>query len=620
MHQSLEDAGYSHNKGLGIWSRATYTSIAYNDGDAVEENLYAVLNNATDLSVLSLELVDHCTDWPSLYHLSSERSNLLRPLAPELTGKSVLEIGAGCGAITRYLGEIQAEVLALEGSLRRAQIARLRTRDLPNVHVLADNFAHFHTEAKFDVITLIGVLEYASKFVEAPRPHLAMLQRAYSLLKPGGQLIIAIENQLGLKYFAGVPEDHLSQPMVGLEGRYLPNGPETFGKKAMHSMLEEAAFSTIRFLYPFPDYKLPNAILTEQGMAHPCFDGSALASQGINRTGPVLYPTSFHLPFAWKTVFQNHLGGELSNSFLISAQKAHLSDEQQKRPLEKKVLGYYYASQRKPHYCKQLTFCDEAETLLVYNESLMSSPPTNSPSEWIQYTPETVAEYHVGTPLSTLFLQKLYRFDQEEQTYCQMLQRYLKFLQEDVKERHGEELDITSLTSLLPGEYIDAIFHNIILTNEEQWSYFDREWASFQQVPLGYILFRALFVIAGRGVHLSPQSSLQGWTVQRFLKHSFQLVNFSLLDTTLQEYIELEYRFQKSVRKKFSRSSHLSMLTHRLGSKELALDAKTLEIALQMGHRFSRQLHPVHKAYKVLRRIKSRTKSVFRVAKNLLQR
>ncbi|WWL44975.1 class I SAM-dependent methyltransferase [Pseudomonas parakoreensis] len=70
----------------------------------------------------------------------------------------VLEIGAGCGAITRYLGEQGGNVLALEGSARRASIARSRTRDLPNVSVLAETFENFQVEKKFDVITLVGVL------------------------------------------------------------------------------------------------------------------------------------------------------------------------------------------------------------------------------------------------------------------------------------------------------------------------------------------------------------------------------------------------------------------------------------------------------------------------------
>ena len=120
--------------------RPAYSSIAYSDGDEFEERLANIIGQATDLSVFSAELRKKCTDWASLYHLSSSRANILRPMESILQGADVLEVGAGCGAITRYLGESGANVIALEGSLRRAAIARSRTRDLDNVDVVADGF------------------------------------------------------------------------------------------------------------------------------------------------------------------------------------------------------------------------------------------------------------------------------------------------------------------------------------------------------------------------------------------------------------------------------------------------------------------------------------------------
>ena len=218
-----------HNQ---IWTRPDYSGIPYNDGDEIEQRIADIIKQASDISVLSTELRRQCTDWPSLYHLSGSRANILRPFAESLTG-DILEIGAGCGAITRYLGESGANVLALEGSPRRAAIARSRTSDLDNVIVLAEKFDAFQCDHKFDVITLIGVLEYANLFTTAEYPALTMLQHVRSLLKPDGKLIIAIENQLGLKYFAGAPEDHLGQPMYGIEGRYQKDQPQTFGRRVL---------------------------------------------------------------------------------------------------------------------------------------------------------------------------------------------------------------------------------------------------------------------------------------------------------------------------------------------------------------------------------------------------
>jgi 2-polyprenyl-3-methyl-5-hydroxy-6-metoxy-1,4-benzoquinol methylase len=151
--------------------------------------------------------------------------------APNLNG-DILEIGAGCGAITRYLGECGGNILALEGSPRRAAIARSRTRDLANVTVVCEKIDPFQADKQFNVVTLIGVLEYASLFSPGENPAQNMLARARSFLKPNGWLIVAIENPLGLKYFAGAPEDPIGRPMYGIEGRYRSGQPRTFGRQA----------------------------------------------------------------------------------------------------------------------------------------------------------------------------------------------------------------------------------------------------------------------------------------------------------------------------------------------------------------------------------------------------
>ena len=132
--------------------------IPYADG--AESYVGEVIANATDLATGSPELAREIRDWPSQYHLSGARANLLRPLA--LSGDlSVLEIGAGCGAITRYLGEACGTVLAIEGSLARARIAAQRCRNLDNVVVACGPFPDIAFAGEFDLVTLVGVVEYA---------------------------------------------------------------------------------------------------------------------------------------------------------------------------------------------------------------------------------------------------------------------------------------------------------------------------------------------------------------------------------------------------------------------------------------------------------------------------
>ena len=69
----------------------------------------------------------------------------------------------------------------------------------------------------YDVVTLIGVFEYASYYLQAEDPFRAMLKTAMAHVKPDGRLYIAIENRLGLKYFAGSAEDHTGVYFDGIE-------------------------------------------------------------------------------------------------------------------------------------------------------------------------------------------------------------------------------------------------------------------------------------------------------------------------------------------------------------------------------------------------------------------
>ena len=110
----------------GVWALpGEAESFEYSDGDAEEENLESILTSATNLSSLSLELEEKHNDWTSEYHLSPLRANLLRYL--DLTHKkTALELGCGCGALTRYLGEQGLAVDAVEGSQRRANLAKIR--------------------------------------------------------------------------------------------------------------------------------------------------------------------------------------------------------------------------------------------------------------------------------------------------------------------------------------------------------------------------------------------------------------------------------------------------------------------------------------------------------------
>ena len=110
----------------------------YQDGG--ESYILEVMKKVNDLSSHSQEFNNYIKDWPSRYHFSQKRTNFLETLKDIFPDSSnVLEIGSGCGILTRWFGENFQTVDAFEGNRERSQITRYRTKDLDNVQVYCGN-------------------------------------------------------------------------------------------------------------------------------------------------------------------------------------------------------------------------------------------------------------------------------------------------------------------------------------------------------------------------------------------------------------------------------------------------------------------------------------------------
>ena len=545
MKTLLQNAGYVLDGTTQVWLNPSYTGIAYNDGDEIETRIATIIKNATDISTLSTELRQHCTDWPSQYHLTSARANIMRPFEQTLKGANVLEIGAGCGAISRYLGECGAQVLALEGSPRRASIARSRTRDLNNITVLAEKFDQFKSDHQFDVVTLIGVLEYANLFTPGDNPALAMLKRVRQLLKPDGKLIIAIENQLGLKYFAGAPEDHFGKPMVGIEGRYGKDQAQTFGRPVLTKLLQQAGFEASNFLAPFPDYKLPSSIVTEAGFAHQHFDASAFASQSVKRDPQLPEICNFSLELAWPVVFANGLGLDTSNSFLIIASPT------QQALVPAGDLAYHYSTTRLAEFCKETMFSSNAENhvevsykrLGVVNNSSIASSAKN---EWISFVCPDSDQYVFGQPLSLEFVGIVTKDGWTFEQVGRFVKRYLTVLQATGGTDAFAMEGASSLT-LMPAHFIDCMPQNIIIDADEKAHVIDKEWCLTVPLELAHLVFRSLLFMCDGINRFGRPAGVEKLTTFSFIEKTFEVAGLKLSQLDMDRYIKLETNIQQSV-------------------------------------------------------------------------
>ncbi|MDO4477825.1 MAG: class I SAM-dependent methyltransferase [Lachnospiraceae bacterium] len=204
-------------------------------------------------------------DWAVLYHFSHIRTNILEFL-PMTGSEKVLEIGSGCGAITGALAEKAGHVTCVELSKKRSLINAYRQKDKDNIEIRLGNFQDVEKKlpADYDVITLIGVLEYARNYIDSDEPFVDFLKQIKGHLKPGGRLVIAIENRMGMKYWAGATEDHSGRFFEGIEGYYGDSRAETFVRPELETIFKKAGLVAETWYYPFPDYKLPLVLYSDE--------------------------------------------------------------------------------------------------------------------------------------------------------------------------------------------------------------------------------------------------------------------------------------------------------------------------------------------------------------------
>jgi len=231
----------------------------YTDGG--EEDLLKIFNEENPQAIID-KILHKNPSWPLRYHLSDIRKNLLSWYEFD-EDKSLLEVGAGCGAITGLFCEKLEEVVAIEIDKKRAEIINLRHKNKNNLEVITDNIDNFNGDQKFDYVTSIGVLEYSGRFIKSENPYLDFLKKLKSLLAEKGQLILAIENKFGLKYWSGIKEDHTGRLFDSIEDYPEDKGIKTFSKSELINIIKSAGFSEINFYYPMPDYKMPTEIFSD---------------------------------------------------------------------------------------------------------------------------------------------------------------------------------------------------------------------------------------------------------------------------------------------------------------------------------------------------------------------
>jgi SAM-dependent methyltransferase len=192
-------------------------------------------------------------------------------------GTVALDVGCGFGTFATALARSADHVFATDRSPVRVALtaARARAEGLDNLTAFETNSVQLPLgDALCDLVTIVGVLEWAGVGSgDAPAAQRALLAEVRRVLKPGGVLLLGIENRYAAHYFAGVREDHtllrfsslLPRRLADVQSRRargVPFETPTHSRAALKRLLRDAGLQP-RVAAVLPSYQQPRFAFDE---------------------------------------------------------------------------------------------------------------------------------------------------------------------------------------------------------------------------------------------------------------------------------------------------------------------------------------------------------------------
>lgn len=484
-----------------------------------------------------------------LYALSDQRELLLEwyDFEPDAT---VLQVGADYGAVTGFLCSFAGQVTVLDEDAAALETVELRLPGRPNLTCvqasltgyaaaqadrgLQDSAEGCGTEKaapqeKYDYVMMIGTLE---------APYGDNIQAAKSLLKEDGVLIVAAENALGMKYWAGTRR-----------------GEHALTKRQLLELLGgETENDNLKFYYPMPDYRTPVSIYTDR----------YLPKKGdLTRVTPAYDYPRYHMMDmgeGFDAVCDDGLFDLYANSYLVfwSADRSRLESERER------IFIKYNKTRREQFQiktcicetCSQEAGCAEPgsqetgcagaepgsrrryveksalsldgmnhiwsfkekyEKLTSQHRTLKVAEPafeegTNSVffpylngETWAQKLGEEIQGGTLPIPALRTAMEQIYDIAPEYRGSFKQTEEFLEVFGEGLEE---EELALLQSDTSCMVSNIDALFENMLLTGDGIYC-LDYEWVFLFPVPEHFVKYRILYYFREQYLSLMGQLSLE---------------------------------------------------------------------------------------------------------------
>jgi hypothetical protein len=350
----------------------------------------------------------------------------------------------------------------------------MRTRGLANVSIVSAPFQDIRFRSRFDLVFCVGVLEYSKMFVGGADPFGTVLRFFADVLAPDGAVILAIENQFGLKYFASSAEDHNNIMFDGLEGYPRHDMHRTFGYGELKERLARN-FGQIRFFFPYPDYKLTSCVLSEEAF------GKVNVGEMIGNYAPRDYSKARTPVFDQRLVLselaRNGMLHLFANSFLVVAGRTNGAK------VSFDGLGVLFSDRRKREYQTVTRIGEHGDGGIWAAKRRLDSADGNGGALSL----DGYDEPWLGS--DSIQMQVLKKVKRRRIGFAELLEPCAIWM------RKIRSLAVMKAGELVvEGRYVDCTWANSFVVNGE-CEFIDNEWAWKRDIGVKVLLIRSAYYL-----------------------------------------------------------------------------------------------------------------------------
>lgn len=393
-------------------------------------------------------------------------------------------------------------------------------------------------EGMWDYIVASDAFARVPSLFEGKSPYKKFFEKIKKHLNPKGHLILAVDNRYGLTYFAGSKERLTGKYFEGLERYGSSEGICTFSKNAVMEMAQEAGFLVQKIYYPYPNFRYMTALYTDGHLPSPGELSKNLCNFEEERA------VLFNEAAVFDGLIKEGKFQEFSNSYLFD-----LTLEETER--DEELLFLKYSVERDEKYRIRTEIVKKADGTKVVRK-VPYTDAAKAHVEKIKHWEEVLGKQYASADVAL--------------NRCTLTEKGAEFeflkgiTLEEVLDEYLEKDDFTGFVETVKayGEKleqlvnhgannIDLIFPNIILV-DGKWNIIDYEWTFETEVPLKFILHRAIVLYCGQKKHLSIQSSdlcrmlgISEEEQERFLEMEHELQLHLLGDTKTMDALQYEY-------------------------------------------------------------------------------